>query len=89
MPDTRAERGKTQIVSPASWKLLFDRTEALPATVQHIIVCTTVPVLYPKVGCMLRAGAFQLLADARCRPCRCELLCTLESVLCPKVCCKL
>ena len=54
MPDTRAERGKTQIVSPASWKLLFDRTEALPPTVQHIVVCTTVPVLYPKVGCQLR-----------------------------------
>ena len=73
VPDTRAERGKTQIVSPASWKLLFDRTEALPPTIQHIIVCTTVPVLYPKVGCQLCCefpGPLHLYRCVRLGPCR-------------------
>ena len=49
---SRSERSKSQIVSDASWKLLFDRVDELPATIQHIVVVPTVPVLYPKV-CLL------------------------------------
>ena len=40
------------VVSPESWKLIFDRIAALPPCVRHIVVMTTIPVVYPKVRLM-------------------------------------
>jgi hypothetical protein len=37
------------VVSPESWKLIFDKVDALPSSVRHIVVMTTIPVVYPKV----------------------------------------
>ena len=48
-PDVRAERTRSQVVSPESWQMIFARLEALPPTVRHIVVLTTIPVVYPKV----------------------------------------
>lgn len=48
-PDSRSERSKKQIISPESWSLIFDRLNNLPGSVQHVVMLTTVPVLYPKV----------------------------------------
>lgn len=68
----RSERTKHCIVSDASWKMLFDRIDALPTSVQHIVVVTTVPVLYPKVGTGSLPGSCStaLLGprQASCRP---------------------
>ncbi|MCJ1425690.1 hypothetical protein MMC29_003590 [Sticta canariensis] len=48
-PDSRSERSKKTIVSAESWNLIFDRMNNLPSSVQHVVLLTTVPVLYPKV----------------------------------------
>lgn len=48
-PDTRSERSKKTIVSAESWNMIFERMNGLPGSVQHVVLLTTVPVLYPKV----------------------------------------
>ena len=49
-PDVRAERTRKQVVSPQSWEMIFSRMEALPSTVRHVVLLTTIPVVYPKAG---------------------------------------
>lgn len=49
-PDVRAERTRKQVVSPESWQMVFSRMEALPSTVRHIVLLTTIPVVYPKAS---------------------------------------
>ena len=46
------------IVSPESWKFIFDRIAVLPPSVRHIVMLTTIPVVYPKVRprCLLNGA---------------------------------
>ena len=39
-----------QIIDPESWTMLFGRMKALPPTTRHIVMVTTVPVVYPQVS---------------------------------------
>lgn len=56
-PDVRAERTRSQVVSPESWQMIFDRVAALPGSVRHIVLLTTIPVVYPKVYTISRKGS--------------------------------
>lgn len=47
--DIRAERTKKQILSRATWEMVFARISSLPQSVTHVVVVLTVPILYPKV----------------------------------------
>lgn len=38
-----------QIIDPESWDMLFERMKALPRSTRHIVMVTTVPVVYPQV----------------------------------------
>ncbi|KAK9817992.1 hypothetical protein WJX72_005420 [[Myrmecia] bisecta] len=49
MPDSRAERTKAQIMSPAAYQELFQRILNFPNSVKHLVIVTTVPLLYPKL----------------------------------------
>ena len=69
-PDTRSERTKKQIVSAESWHMIFERMNTLPESVQHVVLLTTVPVLYPKViQCKLQQINVHL-GDALAKPCQ-------------------
>jgi len=52
-PDMRSERSETQVLSPESWKTIFDWLEELPASgakgggVKHLFVMSSIPVVYP------------------------------------------
>ena len=48
--DARSERTRTQILSQASWDILFAELDRLPASVRHLAVVTGVPVVYPRMG---------------------------------------
>ena len=39
-----------QIIDPQSWEMIFGRMKALPSSVRHIVMVTTVPVVYPQVS---------------------------------------
>ncbi len=38
-----------QVIDPQSWNMIFDRMRALPPTTRHVVMVTTVPVVYPQV----------------------------------------
>ena len=38
-----------QVIDPQSWDMIFDRMRALPPSTQHVVMVTTVPVVYPQV----------------------------------------
>ena len=39
-----------QVIDPQSWDMLFGRMKALPPSTRHIVMVTTVPVVYPQVS---------------------------------------
>ena len=39
-----------QVIDPQSWDMIFDRMRALPPSTQHVVMVTTVPVVYPQVS---------------------------------------
>jgi hypothetical protein len=47
--DARAERTREQVVSPESWNDIFTALHALPASIQHVVMVTGVPVVYPRM----------------------------------------
>lgn len=49
MLDSRTERTREQIIRPATWAMVRERLSMLPSTVRHVIMLTTVPVIYPKI----------------------------------------
>ncbi|KAL0045166.1 hypothetical protein WJX82_010887 [Trebouxia sp. C0006] len=49
IPDARAERTKPQVIDPESWDMIFDRMRALPPSTRHVVMVTTVPVVYPQI----------------------------------------
>lgn len=49
IPDARAERTKPQVIDPQSWDMIFDRMRALPPSTRHVVMVTTVPVVYPQI----------------------------------------
>lgn len=42
-----------QIIDPESYNMLFGRMRALPPSTRHIVMVTTVPVVYPQVNALL------------------------------------
>jgi hypothetical protein len=50
MVDARAERTRKQIVSSDVWSLIFDRVQLLPSEVQHLVVVSGVPIVYPRLS---------------------------------------
>ena len=49
-----------QIITPKSWGMIFDAIEACPATTKHVVMLTTVPVVYPNVSRVcLRASSLR------------------------------
>ncbi|CAK0753536.1 hypothetical protein CVIRNUC_002228 [Coccomyxa viridis] len=48
-PDCRAERTVRRVISPEAYQALFAQIAALPPSVKHLVVCTTVPVVFPKL----------------------------------------
>ncbi|KAJ3155552.1 hypothetical protein HDU89_006518 [Geranomyces variabilis] len=49
-PDTRGERTRSQIMSPASYDLIFNNLARLPPTVKHVIWMLAVPIVYPRLA---------------------------------------
>ncbi len=39
-----------QVIDPQSWDMIFDRMRALPPSTRHVVMVTTVPVVYPQVS---------------------------------------
>ena len=39
-----------QVIDPQSWDMIFDRMYALPPSTRHLVMVTTVPVVYPQVS---------------------------------------
>ena len=39
-----------QVIDPESWDMIFDRMRALPPSTRHVVMVTTVPVVYPQVS---------------------------------------
>ncbi|BDA46401.1 Uncharacterized protein YGR266W [Coccomyxa sp. Obi] len=48
-PDCRAQRSVKRIISPEAYEELFKRIGALPQSIKHIVVVTTVPIVFPKL----------------------------------------
>ena len=42
-----------QVIDPESWDMIFDRMRALPPSTRHVVLVTTVPVVYPQVSILL------------------------------------
>lgn len=62
--DTRSERTETQILSEGQYAGLSAQLDALPATIAHVAVMSTTPVLYS-------AGtAVQSILSVRCEVAR-------------------
>ena len=38
-----------QVIDPQSWDMMFERLRALPSSTRHVVMVTTVPVVYPQV----------------------------------------
>ncbi|KAJ3163596.1 hypothetical protein HDU86_000179 [Geranomyces michiganensis] len=49
-PDTRGERTRSQIMSPASYDLIFNNLARLPPSVKHIVWMLAVPIVYPRLA---------------------------------------
>ncbi|KAI1788498.1 hypothetical protein LXA43DRAFT_894527 [Ganoderma leucocontextum] len=47
--DCRAERKKDQVCSPTEYKAVFARMNALPRTVEHMVIQTGIPIAYPRM----------------------------------------
>ncbi|CAD7704360.1 unnamed protein product [Ostreobium quekettii] len=47
--DTRAERSMKQVMREETWDAVCGRIRNLPASVRHVVVLFTVPVVFPKV----------------------------------------
>ena len=47
--DARGERTTDRILSQSSWNDIFDSLNALPNTVQHLVMVTGVPIIYPRM----------------------------------------
>ena len=47
--DSRTERSRSFIVHPASYVMIQKRIAALPPGIKHVVVLTTVPVIYPTI----------------------------------------
>lgn len=47
--DMRSRRTKAQILPPESYALLRDKLRAVPAEVQHLVVLSGIPVVFPKI----------------------------------------
>ncbi|KAJ3299828.1 hypothetical protein HK104_006762 [Borealophlyctis nickersoniae] len=60
--DTRTERSKHCIVSPASYEAMFASLQSLPPSVKHLNVLLGVPIVYPRISLM--DGALQGLSDS-------------------------
>ena len=39
-----------QVIDPQSWDMMFERLRALPPSTRHVVMVTTVPVVYPQVS---------------------------------------
>ncbi|KAJ1883689.1 hypothetical protein LPJ66_010969 [Kickxella alabastrina] len=48
-PDTRYERTIHQIITPASYEMIFDRIYRLAPSVKHLVVFLGVPIVYPRL----------------------------------------
>ncbi|ORY94613.1 hypothetical protein BCR43DRAFT_442511 [Syncephalastrum racemosum] len=47
--DARGERTKFDVCQPKSYDIVFDAMYKLPPCVKHLIVCTGVPLIYPRL----------------------------------------
>eukprot|EP00834_Sanchytrium_tribonematis_P004908 NODE_267_length_11298_cov_1.167872.p3 type:complete len:477 gc:universal NODE_267_length_11298_cov_1.167872:5335-3905(-) len=47
--DTRKERSKDQVVSPTSYRKIYDALDRLPVHVDHLFVLLPVPIVYPRL----------------------------------------
>lgn len=59
--DIRSERTKEQVMSQASWNMVFTKARQLPDSVRHLVVNFTVPIVYPKVP--VSEGLLQMLSN--------------------------
>jgi hypothetical protein len=48
-PDVRSERSLDTIIPEPSWKLIWDELDALPNSIEHLIVNATIPLAYPRI----------------------------------------
>ncbi|KAK9368716.1 hypothetical protein V1509DRAFT_622573 [Lipomyces kononenkoae] len=48
-PDTRAERHLRSIIGEATHYELFNRLEALPLSVRHVVLMLAIPIVYPRL----------------------------------------
>ena len=46
--DARGERTKFDVCQPKSYDIVFEAMYKLPPCVKHLIVCTGVPLIYPR-----------------------------------------
>ncbi|PIL30524.1 hypothetical protein GSI_07224 [Ganoderma sinense ZZ0214-1] len=46
---TMAERKKDQVCSPTEYKAVFARMNALPRTMEHMVIQTGIPIAYPRM----------------------------------------
>lgn len=53
--DMRSERSGDQVISPESWKAIYEWLGTLPDSLEHLFVMSSIPVVYPD---------FQLLENA-------------------------
>ncbi len=49
MVDTRKERSLDQVVSPQSYRAIYDALDLLPVTLEHLFVLLPVPIVYPRL----------------------------------------
>lgn len=49
LPDQRSGRTLKQVLPPESWPVVFERIRQLPPSVQHLVVVTTIPIVYPHI----------------------------------------
>ena len=54
-----------QIIDPESWNMLFGRIKALPPSTRHIVMVTTVPVVYPQVRSLLSRTLCEVAANSQ------------------------
>eukprot|EP00798_Chlamydomonas_sp_ICE-L_P007892 gene7892-1102_t len=62
MLDTRSERSRGQIITPSTWAMVKESVALLPPTVQHLVVVTAVPLIYPQVN-VSRASTEYMTVD--------------------------
>lgn len=55
--DLRSERTRNQIVGDATWGRIEQSLKALPAAVKHLLVMSSIPVVYPNGGALNNLAA--------------------------------